>query len=106
MRDTAFYAEPAKHARIAEAFKVEPGTTTPTNLLNVREKPKFLAGGQGLVSTAGDYLRFAQMMLNGGELDGVRIVSKKTVDYMTSDHSAAFRGPAYLPGPGTASASA
>ena len=100
MRDTAFYVEPAKHARIAEPFVKEPGSSTPTNMLKVREKPKYLAGGQGLVSTAGDYLRFAQMMLNGGELDGVRIVSKKTVDYMTSDHLGGIRGPAYLPGPG------
>jgi CubicO group peptidase (beta-lactamase class C family) len=43
--------------------------------------------GGGLVSTAGDYARFGQMLLNGGELDGVRIVSRKTVEYMTSDHS-------------------
>ena len=44
-----------------------------------------LWGGGGLVSTAEDYLRYAQMMLNGGELDGVRIVSKKTVELMTTD---------------------
>ena len=100
MRDTAFYVEPAKHARIAEAFAKEPGSSTPTNMLKIREKPKYLAGGQGLVSTAGDYLRFAQMLLNGGELDGVRIVSKKTVEFMTSDHLGGIRGPAYLPGPG------
>jgi CubicO group peptidase (beta-lactamase class C family) len=100
MRDTAFFVEPAKHTRIAEAFAKEPGQSAPTSMLKVREKPKYLAGGQGLVSTAGDYLRFAQMMLNGGELDGVRIVSKKTVEYMTSDHLGGVRGPAYLPGPG------
>lgn len=48
-----------------------------------------------------DYLRFTQMLLNGGELDGVRIVSRKTIEYMSSDHLGPIgRGPAYLPGPG------
>src|SRR5207344_982419 len=94
MKDTAFYAEPAKQARIAEGFAKDPDTGAATNMLNVREPPRFLAGGQGLVSTAADYLRFAQMLLNGGELGGVRIVSRKTVEYMTSDHLGAIRGPA------------
>jgi CubicO group peptidase (beta-lactamase class C family) len=44
------------------------------------------AGGEGLVSTAADYVRFAQMLLNGGELDGVRILGRKTVERMTTDH--------------------
>ncbi len=48
--------------------------------------PTFLSGGGGLVSTAPDYLRFAQMLLNGGELDGVRILGRKTVELMTQDH--------------------
>ncbi|MCZ8096847.1 MAG: serine hydrolase [Burkholderiaceae bacterium] len=48
-----------------------------------------------------DSLRFTQMLLNGGELDGVRIVSRKTIEYMSSDHLGPIgRGPAYLPGPG------
>ena len=93
MRDTAFYVDAANHGRIAEPFAKEP-------LINVRTKPKYLSGGGGMVSTAADYLRFAQMLLNGGELDGVRILSRKTVDYMTSDHLGGVRGPAYLPGPG------
>ena len=46
------------------------------------EPPTFLSGGGGLVSTAADYLRFAQMLLNGGELDGIRILSPLTVDLM------------------------
>jgi CubicO group peptidase (beta-lactamase class C family) len=100
MRDTAFYVEASKHGRIAESFAKEPATGEPITLINVRTKPKYLSGGGGMVSTAADYLRFSQMMLNGGELDGVRIVSKKTVDYMTSDHLGGVRGPAYLPGPG------
>jgi CubicO group peptidase (beta-lactamase class C family) len=97
MRDTAFFVESARQARIAEPFAKEPQTGAAINLLAVREKPKYLAGGQGLVSTSADYLRFAQMLLNGGELDGIRILSRKTVEFMTSDHLGGIRGG---PGPG------
>ena len=48
--------------------------------------PNFQRGGHGLFSTAGDYMRFAQMLLNGGELDGVRILGRKTVELMHSNH--------------------
>jgi CubicO group peptidase (beta-lactamase class C family) len=48
--------------------------------------PTYLSGGGGLVSTAADYLRFAHMLLNGGELDGQRILGRKTVEYMTLNH--------------------
>ncbi|MDB5677742.1 serine hydrolase [Sphingomonas bacterium] len=50
------------------------------------KKPKFLSGGGGLVSTALDYNRFCQMCLNGGELDGVRLVGRKTIELMTINH--------------------
>ena len=55
-----------------------------------------------MVSTAIDYARFLQMLLNGGTLDGKRILGPKTIDYMTTDHlgSAVVPGPYYLPGPG------
>ncbi|MBV9529823.1 MAG: beta-lactamase family protein, partial [Bradyrhizobium sp.] len=53
---------------------------------NATVKPKWLSGGGGMFSTAEDYARFAQMLLNGGELDGVRLLSPKTVTLMTSDH--------------------
>jgi len=53
---------------------------------NLTSKPKWLFGGGGMVSTAGDYARFCQMLLNGGELNGVRVLSPKTVALMTSDH--------------------
>jgi len=92
MKDTAFYVEPAKHSRIAEPFPKDPDSGAAQNLLQVRANPKYLAGGQGLVSTAADYMRFAQMLLNGGELGGVRIVSRKTIEYMTTDHIAGLRG--------------
>jgi CubicO group peptidase (beta-lactamase class C family) len=51
-----------------------------------------LSGGGGLFSTAADYARFAQMLLNGGELDGVRLLSRKTVELMTRNHLAAIGG--------------
>jgi len=93
MNDTAFYVEPAKQSRIAEAFAKDPDSGQAQNLLPVRENPKYLSGGGGMVSTAADYVRFAQMLLNGGELGGVRIVSRKTIEYMTTDHLGAMRGP-------------
>ena len=51
-----------------------------------REQPAFLSGGGGLLSTTPDYLRFCQMLLGGGEVDGVRILSRKTVELMASNH--------------------
>jgi CubicO group peptidase (beta-lactamase class C family) len=96
MKDTAFHADASKQSRLAEAFAKDPDSGAAINLLDVRQPPAYLAGGQGLVSTAADYLRFAQMLLNGGELGGVRILSRKTVEYMTSDHLGSIRGP----GPG------
>jgi CubicO group peptidase (beta-lactamase class C family) len=52
----------------------------------VSAEPKNDSGGAGAVSTATDYLRFGQMLLNGGELDGVRVLSRSTIKLMTSDH--------------------
>jgi len=51
-----------------------------------REPPSFVSGGGGLVSTAADYMRFARMLLRGGELDGVRLLGPKTVELMTANH--------------------
>ena len=100
MKDSGFWVPAEKQARIAEPFPVDPDSKQPVKLTEIRQEPKLLSGGGGMVSTAADYLRFTRMMLNGGELDGVRILSKKTVEYMTTDHIGPVRGPAYLPGPG------
>jgi CubicO group peptidase (beta-lactamase class C family) len=100
MNDTAFSVPPQKHARIAEAFAVDPDNKQPVPLLDVRKTPKLLAGGAGLIASADDYARFALMLANGGALDGVRIVSRKSVQWMTHDHTDGVRGPAYAPGPG------
>ncbi|MGH8247842.1 MAG: serine hydrolase domain-containing protein, partial [Gammaproteobacteria bacterium] len=71
-------------------------------LIDVRQPATFFAGGHGLVSTAGDYLRFVQMLLNGGALDGARILGPRTVEYMASTHlhDRISLGTNYLPGPG------
>lgn len=86
LRDTGFMVPAEKADRIAEA-QADPKTgERPPMPRTLTTRPKFLSGGGGMVSTAPDYHRFAQMLLNGGELDGVRLVSRKTVDLMSSDH--------------------
>ena len=101
MVDTAFQVPPAKQDRIAQPMPDVYTGKTP-ELIDVTQPATFFAGGHGLVSTAGDYLRFAQMMANGGELEGTRILGPRTVEYMSSDHVNAQidRGQTYLPGPG------
>lgn len=94
MPDTGFWVPMTQMDRIAEAFDKDPDSAAAYRLLQVRYKPKYLAGGQGLVSTARDYLRFSQMLLNGGELDGVHIVSKHSLDQMTSNQLGDIKGPA------------
>ena len=86
MRDTAFTVPPAKADRYAKALPTDPVTRAPQTLRDGTKPNRFDCGGGCAVSTAIDYLRFAQMLCNGGELDGVRILSRKTVEYMTSDH--------------------
>jgi CubicO group peptidase (beta-lactamase class C family) len=92
MLDTAFHVPAPKHARLAEAFAKDPDTGSSVQLINVRDAPKFESGGGGLVSTAGDYARFLQMLLNRGKLDGVRLLSRKTIELMTADHLGPITG--------------
>ncbi len=86
MHDTVFTVPPAKVHRYAKALPIDPVTREPQSLRDGTTPHKFDCGGGCAVSTAADYLRFAQMLLNGGELDGVRILSRKSVEYMVSDH--------------------
>jgi len=90
MKDTAFYVPKNKKDRLAAVYSpTDDGTIQPAAEGVSRDylaPPTYFSGGGGLVSTARDYLRFCQMMLNGGELDGVRILSPKTVELMTTDH--------------------
>jgi CubicO group peptidase (beta-lactamase class C family) len=92
MSDTAFHVPEPKHARLAEAFAKDPDTGSGVQLINVHDAPKFESGGGGLVSTAGDYARFLQMLLNRGKLDGVRLLSRKTIELMTADHLGPITG--------------
>lgn len=85
MKDTAFFVSADKQSRIAEPFATDPFTKTPIKLLDVTIKPNNDSGGAGAAGTAGDYLNFASMMLNGGELNGQRILSPMTVNLMASD---------------------
>ena len=86
MSDTAFTVPAAKVRRYAKALAIDPITREPQNLRDGTKPHKFDCGGGCVVSTVSDYVRFAQMLLNGGELEGVRILGRKTVEYMTSDH--------------------
>ena len=85
MADTGFSATGDKAARVAEPL-VDKATGKKPPMRDVTRESRWQSGGGGLTSTASDYLRFCQMLLNGGELDGVRIVSPKTVAHMASDH--------------------
>ncbi len=93
MADTGFWVPLAKLDRVAEAFDKDPEGSARYDLLQVRYKPNYLAGGQGLVSTAHDYLRFAQMLLNGGELDGVRLLKPESLAEMTRNQLSGIKSP-------------
>ncbi len=101
MKDSAFRVAPDKQSRIAEPIPDKYTGKTPT-LIDVRNPVTFLAGGHGLTSTAGDYLRFSQMLLDGGELDGVRLLGPKTVRYIASNHlnETISKGNDFIAGPG------
>lgn len=86
MDDTAFWLAKENSARLAQPFATDPASGQPNKVIEVAAQPKNDSGGAGAVSTAADYLRFAQMLLNGGQLDGARVLSRTTVNLMTSDH--------------------
>jgi CubicO group peptidase (beta-lactamase class C family) len=100
MADTGFSVPESRHGRLAEPFPKDPETGQPVVLHNIRRAPRFESGGGGLASTALDYARFLQMSLNGGTLDGVRLLSRKTIEFMTSDHLGTIPGLAASRGPG------
>jgi CubicO group peptidase (beta-lactamase class C family) len=86
MAETAFSTGEENATRLAEAFPTDPWSGEKVQLFNMLEKPVMESGGGGLVSTTMDYARFCQMLLNGGALDGVRIIGRKTLELMASDH--------------------
>jgi CubicO group peptidase (beta-lactamase class C family) len=88
MHDTAFYVSALQARRLAEP-QVDPTTGKRPDMRNVedltKEKRRLFSGGGGLLSTGPDYALFCQILLNGGELNGVRLLSPKTIAVMTSD---------------------
>jgi CubicO group peptidase (beta-lactamase class C family) len=88
MTDSGFFVPSEKLGRVAQP---DPGNQI--KLIDVATPPKNDSGGAGGVSTAGDYLRFGQAMLNGGQLDGARVLSRSTVSLMTADHLGRISAP-------------
>ena len=86
MAETAFHTGPENADRLAEPFPVDPWSGEKVQLFNMLEQPVMESGGGGLVSTTMDYARFCQMLLNGGMLDGNRIIGRKTLQLMASNH--------------------
>ncbi len=86
MTETGFTVPPEHHHRIAEPFARDPEGGVQMRVVDVREDAAMESGGGGLASTAMDYARFLQFMLNKGELDGVRLLGPRTIDFMTADH--------------------
>ena len=94
MKDCGFFVPPEKRNRFATLYASGPNGELVLNQAptvtadDYATQPSMPWGGGGMVSTAEDYLRFAQMLLNGGELDGVRILAPATVELMTTNHLA------------------
>ena len=106
MRDTGFTVPPEKKDRFVQMYsKTEDEKSIEPSPANRSEgyydyESRWFSGGGGLVSTTRDYLRFCQMLLNGGELDGKRILSRKTIELMTTDHVDGIRSASPVLSPG------
>lgn len=106
MPDTHFYLPMSKVGRLAANYQPDDNNGKRIKLVEspnaesrwVKQPHVYFSGAGGLVSTVADYVRFSQMMLNGGELDGVRILGRKTVELMTTNHIGDL--PIWLTGPG------
>ena len=89
MTDTAFYVPDEKAGRLARAYRVSSEDRSlsllPQMAIPITEDPKLLEGAAGIVSSVPNYLRFLQALLNGGELDGERILQTDTVESMTQN---------------------
>ncbi len=95
MKETTWWIEPSKVPRIAEALDSDPLKATMLKSYRIYSNPlgkSYFKGGAGLVGTASDYLKFAQMMVNGGTYEGKRYLSKKTVELMLSNHTVGMSG--------------
>jgi CubicO group peptidase (beta-lactamase class C family) len=86
MIDSGFHVPEAQQHRIAEPFSVDPDSGTPVALLDVRRPALFESGGGGMVATSMDYARFLAMLHGQGRLGAKRLIGRKTLELMTSDH--------------------
>jgi CubicO group peptidase (beta-lactamase class C family) len=88
MPDTAFSVSGSHAGRLAALYTPDPknGSAVRMDTARVDQQPTLLSGGGGLMSTAADYHRFTQMLLRGGELDGIRLLGPRTLRYMTRNH--------------------
>lgn len=90
MTDTGFYVPKEKIDRFAALYSPADNgrleLTDPPATGEYSKPPSLFSGGGGLVSTTTDYVQFAQMVLNGGELDGTRLLGRKTIEFMTTNH--------------------
>jgi methyl acetate hydrolase len=95
MTDTSFKPSPAQRARQSRVHaRNEQGVLAPIEFA-LPEEPEFLMGGGGLYGTAGDYLAFTQMIVQGGTLNGARVLGRETVDLMSQNHIGAVEIPAF-----------
>ena len=87
MNDTGFWVEPSKLGRVSRlhTYGADKRITSAPDGFDISKKPVFLSGSGGLLSTAEDYWRFSQMLLNGGELDGARLLKRQTVELMRTN---------------------
>jgi CubicO group peptidase (beta-lactamase class C family) len=95
MKDTAFWVRPEQQSRLADTLDSDPQKATMNKAYRILQDPSgksYFKGGAGLVGTAEDYLKFAQMMVNGGHFEGRRYLSRKTVEFMLSDHTVGMGG--------------
>ena len=106
MKETAFWVSPEKAARLAESLDADPLKAAMVKSYRDSSNPagkSYFKGGAGLIGTASDYLKFCQMLVNGGEYQGKRYLSKKTVEFMLSNHTVGMTGsPFPTTGPGYA----
>ena len=86
MADTTFRPTDAQLARVARPFELNPLDGKPQSIAALRRLPSFDCAGACAFSTMGDYIRFGQMLLNGGQLEGAQVLSPSTVRLMTSNH--------------------
>ena len=98
MKDSGFFVPKAQLGRVAQALPIDPATGEKISLIDVTTQPRYESGGGGAVSTTDDYLRFAQMLLDGGHLGPARILSRTTVAFMASDHLGPISGTMRRPG--------